>query len=350
MGAVSYRTFFNPLRCLSQASGEAMRRREFITLLCGAAVWPLAARGQQDQRVRRIGVLSSLAENDPESVARRPAFEQALKALGWTNGSNLRVDYRWSADDADRGRKYAAELVALAPDVILTSGNFALVPMMQATRTIPIVFTQGVDPVGAGFVQSLARPGGNITGFTQFEYSLAAKWLELLKQIAPHVTRAAVIRDPTRGPGIGQFAVVQAIAPLLGMELSPINAHDVSEMEREIAAFAHSPNGGLVVTVGGTATHRDLIIALAAKHRLPAVYPYPYFASGGGLMSYGPDTIEQYRRAAAYVDRILKGEKPADLPVQAPTKYELVINLRTAKALGLTVPPTFLARTDQVIE
>jgi putative tryptophan/tyrosine transport system substrate-binding protein len=221
---------------------------------------------------------------------------------------------------------------------------------MQATRTIPIVFTQGVDPVGAGFVQSLARPGGNITGFTQFEYSLAAKWLELLKQIAPHVTRAAVIRDPTRGPGIGQFAVVQAIAPLLGMELSPINAHDVSEMEREIAAFAHSPNGGLVVTVGGTATHRDLIIALAAKHRLPAVYPYPYFASGGGLMSYGPDTIEQYRRAAAYVDRILKGEKPADLPVQAPTKYELVINLRTAKALGLTVPPTLLARTDQVIE
>jgi ABC-type uncharacterized transport system substrate-binding protein len=328
-----------------------MQRRRFITLLgSAAAIWPLTARAQQDQRVRRIGVLSSLAENDPESVARRPAFEQALKALGWTNGSNLRVDYRWSADDADRGRKYAAELVALAPDVILTSGNFALVPMMQATRTIPIVFTQGVDPVGAGFVQSLARPGGNITGFTQFEYSLAAKWLELLKQIAPHVTRAAVIRDPTRGPGIGQFAVVQAIAPLLGMELSPINAHDVSEMEREIAAFAHSPNGGLVVTVGGTATHRDLIIALAAKHRLPAVYPYPYFASGGGLMSYGPATIEQYRRAAAYVDRILKGEKPADLPVQAPTKYELVINLRTAKALGLTVPPTLLARTDQVIE
>ena len=222
--------------------------------------------------------------------------------------------------------------------------------MMQATRTIPIVFVQVIDPVGSGFVKSLARPGGNITGFTQFEYSLAAKWVELLKQIAPHVTRAAVIRDPTRGPGIGQFAVVQAVAPSLGMELSPINALDVSEMESEIAAFARSPNGGLVVTVGGTAFHRDLIIALAAKHRLPAVYPYRYFVSGGGLISYGPDTIDQYRRAADYVDRILKGEKPADLPVQAPTKYELVINLKTAKALGLTVPPSLLARADEVIE
>jgi putative ABC transport system substrate-binding protein len=327
-----------------------MQRRQFIALLGGAATWPLAARAQQDQRVRRIGVLSALDEDDPESVARRPVFEQALKALGWTNGSNLRVDYRWGADDADRGRKYAAELVALAPDVILTSGNVVLASMMQATRTIPIVFVQVIDPVGAGFVQSLARPGGNITGFTQFEYSLAAKWLELLKQIAPDVTRAAVIRDPTRGPGIGQFAVVQAIAPLLGMELSPINAHDVSEMERETAAFAHSPNGGLIVTVGGTALKRDLIIALAAKHRLPAVYPYPYFASGGGLTSYGPDTIDQYRRAAGYVDRILKGEKPADLPVQAPTKYKLVVNLKTAKALGLAIPPGVLARADEVIE
>jgi putative ABC transport system substrate-binding protein len=257
---------------------------------------------------------------------------------------------RWGAGDADRGRKYAAELVALAPDVILLSGTSVVPPMMQATRTIPIVFVQVIDPVGSGFVKSLARPGGNITGFTQFEYSLAAKWVELLKQIAPHVTRAAVIRDPTRGSGIGQFAVVQAIAPLLGMELSPINPLDVSEMESAIAEFARSPNGGLIVTVGGTAFNRDLIIALAAKHRLPAVYAYPYFASGGGLMSYGPDTIEQYRRAAAYVDRILKGEKPADLPVQAPTKYELVINLRTAKALGLTVPPSVLARADEVIE
>jgi putative ABC transport system substrate-binding protein len=328
-----------------------MQRRDFLTLLGGAAAaWPLAASAQQTERVRRIGVLSALAEDDPESVTRRATFEQTLKALGWTNGSNLRVDYRWSGNDADRIRKLVAELIALAPDLIMTSGNIVLAPMMQATRTIPIVFVQTVDPVGSGFVKSLARPGGNITGFTQFEYSLAAKWVELLKQIAPHVTRAAVIRDPTRGPGIGQFAVVQAIAPSLGMELSPINALDVSEMESAIAEFARSPNGGLIVTVGGTAFHRDLIIALAAKHQLPAVYPYHYFASGGGLISYGPDTIEQYRRAAAYVDRILKGEKPADLPVQAPTKYELVINLKTAKALGLTVPPTLLARADQVIE
>jgi putative ABC transport system substrate-binding protein len=328
-----------------------MQRRRFITLLgSAAAIWSLTARAQQTERVRRIVVLSVLTEDDLESVTRRAAFEQALRALGWTNGSNLRVDYRWGAGDADRGRKYAAELVALAPDVILTSGNLALAPMMQATRTIPIVFVNAVDPVGSGFVQSLARPGGNITGFTQFEYSLAAKWVELLKQIAPHVTRAAVIRDPTRGPGIGQFAVVQAIAPLLGMELSPINPLDVSEMESAITEFARSPNGGLIVTAGGTAFHRDLIIALAAKHRLPAVYAYPYFASGGGLMSYGPDTIDQYRRAAGYVDRILKGEKPADLPVQAPTKYELIINLKTAKALGLTVPPSVLARADEVIE
>ena len=256
-----------------------MQRRQFIALLGGAATWPLAARAQQDQRVRRIGVLSALAEDDPESVARRPAFEQALKALGWTNGSNLRVDYRWAADDAERIRKLVAEIIALAPDVILMSGTSVVAPMMQATRTIPIVFVQVIDPVGSGFVKSLARPGGNITGFTQFEYSLAGKWVELLKQIAPHVTRAAVIRDPTRGSGIGQFAVVQAIAPSLGMELSPINAPDVSEMESAIAAFARSPNGGLVVTVGGTAVHRDLIIALAAKHRLPAVYPYRYFVT-----------------------------------------------------------------------
>jgi ABC-type uncharacterized transport system substrate-binding protein len=327
-----------------------MQRRQFIALLGGAVTWPLAARAQQDQRVRRIGVLSSLAEDDPESVARRPAFEQALKALGWTNGSNLRVDYRWGADDADRVRKLAAEIIALAPDVILTSGNSVLAPLMQATRTIPIVFVQVIDPVGTGFVKSLARPGGNVTGFTPFEYSLAAKWLELLKQIAPHVTRAAVIRDPTRGPGIGQFAVVQAMAPSLGMELSPINAPDVSEMESEIAAFARSPNGGLVVTVGGTATHRDLIIALAAKHRLPAVYPYSYFVSAGGLISYGPETIDQFRRAAVYIDRIFKGEKPADLPVQTPTKYNLAINLKTAKSLGLAVPHAMLTRADEVIE
>jgi putative ABC transport system substrate-binding protein len=263
-----------------------MRRREFILALgAAAAAWPLAVRAQQGERVRRIGVLSGLAEDDPESVTRRAAFEQALKALSWANGSNLRIDYRWPGDNAGDIRRHATELAALAPDVILTSGNVVLAPMMQATRTIPIVFVQVIDPVGSGFVESLARPGGNVTGFTQFEYSLAGKWAELLKQIAPRVTRAAVIRDPTRGPGIGQFAVIQAIAPSLGIELSPINALDVSEMERAIAAFARSPNGGLVVTPGGTAFHRDQIIALAAKHRLPAVYPYRYFARGGGLIS-----------------------------------------------------------------
>ena len=328
-----------------------MRRREFITLLGGAAiVWPLTARAQQDQRVRRIGVLSALAEDDPESLARREAFEQALKALNWTNGSNLRIDYRWAATDPERIRKLATEIIALEPDVVLTSGSIVVPPMMQATRTIPIVFVQVIDPVGSGFIKSLARPGGNITGFTQFEYSLAAKWVELLKQIAPQVTRAAVIRDPTRGPGIGQFAVVQAVAPSLGMELSAINALDVSEMESTVAEFARSPNGGLVVTVGGTAFHRNEIIALAAKHRLPAVYPYSYFVRGGGLISYGPDTIDQFRRAADYIDRIFKGEKPANLPVQTPTKYNLAINLKTAKVLGLTVPPQLLARADEVIE
>ena len=327
-----------------------MQRRQFIALLGGAVTWPLVARAQQDQRVRRIAVLNALAEDDPESVARRPAFEQALKGLNWTNGSNLRIDYRWAAGDTERMRKFAAEIVALEPDVILTSGSIVVPLMMQATRTIPIVFVQVVDPVGSGFVKSLARPGGNVTGFTPFEYSLAGKWVELLKQIAPHVTRAAVIRDPTRGPGIGQFAVVQAVAPSLGMELSPINALDVSEMESEITEFARSPNGGLIVTVGGTAPPRDLIIALAAKHRLPAVYPYRYFVSSGGLMSYGPDTIDQYGRAADYIDRIFKGEKPADLPVQAPTKYQLVINLKTAKALGVDIPPTLLATADEVIE
>src|SRR5262249_33831099 len=301
-----------------------MQRRQFIALIGSAGTWPLAARAQQDQRVRRIGVLSALAEDDPESVARRPAFEQALKALNWTNGNNLRIDYRWAAGGLPSAfAKLAAEIIALEPDVILTSGNLSLASMTQATRTIPIVFVQAVDPVGSGFVQSLARPGGNITGFTQFEYSLAAKWLELLKQIAPNVTRVAVIRDPTRGPGIGQFAVVQAVAPSLGMELTPINALEVSEMESAIAEFARSPNGGLVVTVCGTAFHRNEIVAFAAKHRLPAVYPYSYFVRGGGLISYGPDTIDQYRRAPDYIDRIFKGEKPANLPVQTPTKYNL---------------------------
>ena len=328
-----------------------MQRRQFIALIGSAATWPLAARAQQDQRVRRIGVLSALAEDDPESVARRPAFEQALKVLNWTNGNNLRIDYRWAAGGMPSDtRKLAAEIIALEPDVILLSGTSVVAPVIQATRTIPIVFVQVIDPVGSGFVKSLARPGGNITGFTPFEYSLAGKWVELLKQIAPYVTRAAVIRDPTRGYGIGQFAVVQAVAPSLGMELSPINAPDVSEIESAIAEFARSPNGGLVVTLGGTAIHREQIIALAAKHRLPAVYPFRYFVSGGGLISYGADTIDQYRRAADYIDRIFKGEKPANLPVQTPTKYNLAINLKTAKSLGLAVPHAMLTRADEVIE
>jgi putative tryptophan/tyrosine transport system substrate-binding protein len=328
-----------------------MQRRQFIALIGSAATWPLAARAQQDQRVRRIGVLSALAEDDPESVARRPAFEQALKVLNWTNGNNLRIDYRWAAGGMPSDtRKLVAEIIALEPDVILLSGTSVVAPVIEATRTIPIVFVQVIDPVGSGFIKSLARPGGNVTGFTQFEYSLAAKWVELLKEIAPHVTRAAVIRDHTRGYGIGQFAVVQAVAPSLGMELTPINALEVSEMESAIAEFARSPNGGLVVTVGGTAFHRNEIVAFAAKHRLPAVYPFRYFVSGGGLISYGADTIDQYRRAADYIDRIFKGEKPANLPVQTPTKYNLAINLKTAKSLGLAVPHAMLTRADEVIE
>jgi putative ABC transport system substrate-binding protein len=326
-----------------------MQRREFIMLMGGAAAaWPLAARAQQ--RARRIGALYSLTEDDPESVARRAAFEQAIKELGWTSGGNLRIDYRWSGNDPELIRKFVAELVALAPDVIVASGSVVVPPMVRATRDIPIVFLQVIDPVGSGLIASMAHPGGNVTGFTQFEYSLAGKWLELLKEIAPNVSRVAVLRDATRGPGIGQFAVIQAMAPPHRVELSPINAGDPAEMERGIAAFARIPHAGLVVTVGGTAVRRDVIVAAAAKYRLPAVYPYRYFAVDGGLISYGPDTIEPYKRAARYVDRIFKGEKPADLPAQAPTMYQMAINLKTAKALGLTVPPSLLARADELIE
>jgi putative ABC transport system substrate-binding protein len=327
-------------------------RRELLAALGGAvAAWPLAASAQHPDRVRRIGVLNVLTEDDPESVARRAVFEQALRALGWTAGTNLRIDYRWTGNDPARIQKFAAELAALKPDVILASGNLVIAPMLQAARTTPIVLAQVIDPVGSGFVESMARPGGNVTGFTQFEYSLAGKWLELLKEIAPRVTRVAVLRDPTRGPGIGQFAVIQAMAPPHAVELTPINANDSPEIQtKRIAAFASSPNGGLIVTVGGTAVRRDVVITAAAKNRLPAIYPRRYFAADGGLISYGPDTIEQYRWAADYVDRILKGEKPADLPLRAPVKYELVINLKTAKALGLEVPPTLLARADEVIE
>ena len=329
-----------------------MRRREFITLLGGAAAaWPMAARAQQPDRMRRIGVLFSIAADDLDAQAQNTAFLQGLQQLGWTEGRNVRIYTRWSAGNAADIRKYAAELVALAPDVIVTSGAAGLGAMLQATRTVPIVFAIVPDPVGAGFVNSLSRPGGNATGFLMFEYSLCAKWLELLKQIAPDVTRAAVLRDPAITAGIGQFAVIQSVAPSVGVDVSPVNMSNAAEIERSVAAFARSADGGLILTASAlSAVHRDLIIALAARYKLPAVYQERTYVAGGGLVSYGPNFLDQYRRAASYVDRILKGEKPADLPVQAPTKYELVINLKTAKALGLTVPPTLLTRADEVIE
>jgi ABC-type uncharacterized transport system substrate-binding protein len=327
-----------------------VRRREFITLLGGAAAaWPLAAHAQQGERVRRVGALGVLAKDDPEAKAHEAAFQQALAGLGWTVGGNLRIDYRWAAGDADRLRKTAAELVGLAPDVILTRGSQSIEPLLQQTRTIPIVFVNIIDPVGSGYVASLARPGGNATGFTQFENRISGKWLELLKEVAPSIAQVAVIRDPRTAHGIGQLAVIQALAPT-GLELFPVNAVSAVEIERAIAAFARSPNGGLIVTSGGTGIHRDVIISLAARHRLPAIYPFRYYSVDGGLLSYGPNTIEPTRRAATYVDRILRGEKPADLPVQAPTKYELVINLKTARALGLDFPVTLLCRADEVIE
>jgi putative ABC transport system substrate-binding protein len=330
-----------------------MRRREFITLLGGAAAaWPLAARAQQADRVRRIGALIGAPSADnPDAQANIRAFLQVLQQLGWTDGGNVRIDIRWGAGNADDIRKYAAELAALAPDVIFASGTASVGPMLQATRTVPIVFANVADPVGAGFVDSLARPGGNASGFIQFEYSLSGKWLELLKQIAPGVTRAAVLRDPAITSGIGQFAVIQSVAPSVGVEVSAINVRDAGEIERAVTAFARSSNGGLIVTASALAVlHRQLIIALAARHKLPAVYYRRYFVTSGGLISYGYDVVEQFRGAAGYVDRILKGATPADLPVQAPTKYELVINLKTANALGLDVPATVLARADEVIE
>ena len=329
-----------------------MRRREFVALLGAAAVTrPLVARAQQPERMRRIGVLMNLAADDPQSPVRIAAFLQGLQESGWTDGRNLRIDYRWGAADLDRYRRYAAELVALAPDVILASGSSVVGPLLQVARNVPIVFVNAVDPVGAGVVDSLAQPGGHVTGFTLFEYSIAAKWLELLKEIAPRVTRAAVLRDSARAAGPAQFGVIQAAAPSFGVEVRPVGVHDAPEIERAVTAFARSSNGGLIVTsISPLVVHRELIVALAARHRLPAVYAYRYYATSGGLISYGPDTTDPFRRAAGYIDRILKGEKPADLPVQAPTKYELVINLKTARALGLEVPPTLLARADEVIE
>jgi len=327
-----------------------MRRREFIRLIGGAAtVWPFAAGAQQGERTRRVGVLMNISADDPEAQSRMTAFVQGLQQSGWTDGSNIRIDTRWAAGDADRYHRYAEELLALAPDVILASATPSVQALQQATRTVPIVFANVGDPVGMGLVESVARPGGNTTGFSAFELGFSAKWLELLKEIVPRLTRVAVLRDLIIGPV--QLIAIQAVAPSFGVELSPVGVRDAGEIERTIAAFARSSDAGMIVTASTSALiHRQLIVMLAARHRLPAIYPYRYFAITGGLMSYGVNPIDMYRRAASYVDRILKGEKPADLPVQAPTKYELVINLKTAKALGLEMPASVLARADEVIE
>jgi ABC-type uncharacterized transport system substrate-binding protein len=328
-----------------------VRRREFIAALGGAAAWPLAARAQQADRVRRVGVLMNLSADDPEGQARVAAFLQGLQEAGWAVGRNLRIDIRWGAGDMDRIRRHAAEVVALAPDVILASTNQVMVALQQATRSMPIVFAAVTDPVAGGHVASLARPGRNATGFTSAEYGMSAKWLELLKDIAPRVARVAVLYDASNPGALPQFSAVQAVAASLGVELTPVSVLEPGEIERALAAFAQVENGALVVTrIAQAIIHRQLIIGLAARHRLPAIYPLRFFVSDGGLISYGPDIVEQHRLAAGYVDRILKGAKPTDLPVQAPTKYELVINLKTAKALGLEVPPTLLARADEVIE
>jgi putative tryptophan/tyrosine transport system substrate-binding protein len=331
-----------------------MRRRDFMTLSGGAAASLLGAvlaRAQQPEQMRRIGVLMNAAADDSEGQAEVVAFQHVLQQLGWSDGRNVQFDIRWSENDVDRDRRYAAELAALMPDVVLASGTLSVAAFQHITRTLPMVFVRVSDPVGAGFVDSLARPGGNVTGFMLFEYSSSGKWLELLKEIAPRLTRAAVLRDSANPAGIAQFGAIQAVAQSLGVEVNPISIRDAGEIERAVAAFAHSANGGLIVTPSaGTSVHQDLIIALAARHKLPAVYAFRANVTGGGLISYGVDHVDQFRRAATYVDRILRGEKPADLPVQAPNKFELVINLKTAKALGLDVPTAVLARADEVIE
>jgi putative ABC transport system substrate-binding protein len=334
------------------AHDGTLGRRAFITLLGGAAAaWPLTARAQPPERMRRIGMLLPAAAHDAQFQARLGAFLQALALLGWTIGANVRIDTRWATSNAAEIRRHANELAGLTPDVIVAHGASTLTALLQATRTVPIVFAVVGDPVGGGLIESLARPGGNATGFMSLEYSMAGKWLELLKEIASSVTRAAVLRDPTQGPGTGMFGAIQAVAPSLRVEINPVNALDAGGIERAFAAFARSSNSGLIVTSGaGPQGHRDLIVTLAARHKLPAVYPERTWVAAGGLISYGADQIDQYRRAAGYVDRILKGEKPADLPVQAPTKLETVLNLKTAKALGLDIPATVLARADEVIE
>ena len=332
--------------------GSHVRRRDFIKLIAGsAAAWPLVAQAQQPERMRRIGVLMNRTAADPEGQARLTAFQQALQQLGWNDGRNIRIDIRWGEDNIDRERKYAAELVALAPDIILASGTVSVTALQPISGTVPIVFAVVTDPVGAGFVDNLARPGGNVTGFMIYEYSLAGKWLELLKQIAPGVTRVAVLRDPTNPSGIAVFGAIRATAQSLGVQVSPVGIRDAGEIERALAALARSGNGGLIVTPNASGSvERELIVTLAARYKLPAIYPFRYLVNSGGLMSYGTDLVDQFRLAAGYVDRILKGEKPGDLPVQAPTKYQMMINLKTAKALGLNVPNTLIGLADEVIE
>jgi putative ABC transport system substrate-binding protein len=328
-----------------------VKRRQFVTLLGGAAAWPFAARAQQVERVRRVGVLMYTTPDEPESQARITALAQGLQEAGWSVGRNLRIDTRWSSGDLARLVRDAAELVALGSDVLVAGTGPTTIALQQATHTVPIVMAQGIDPVGGGFVKSLARPGGNTTGFTQFEFTLSAKWLELLREVTPHVTRVGVVREAIGQVGVAQWAVIGAAASPLGVELSPINLDIAGDTERAVSEFAREPNVGLIVLVSTVATiQRELIVTLAARHKLPAVYPYRFFVEAGGLMSYGPNLIDGYRRTASYVDRILKGEKPGDLPVQTPTRYQLVINLKTAKALGLEVPPSLLARADEVIE
>src|SRR5262245_14760578 len=341
-----------PVSASTIGDGGDMRRREFISLIGGAAAWPIATHAQpQSERMRRVGVLVIFAEADPEGQARVAAFVQTLQSLGWTTGRNIQIDIRWGVADAASSRRYAAEMVALAPDVVLTSSSAATVALQEATRTLPIVFVNVSDPVSAGYVASLARPGGNVTGFTFVEYGMSGKWLELLKEIAPHVTRVAILRDPTLAAGIGQLGAIQSVAPSLRVEVSPIDVRNAGEIERAITDFARTANGGLIVIATPVALlHRKLIVTLAAQHRLPTVYFLRGFVKDGGLISYGPDPIAPYGQAASYIDRILKGEKPADLPVQAPNKYEMIINLKTAKALGITVPPALLARADEVID